>query len=211
MERRSFLTAAGLGLAAPFGLTLRDVMAMATESPDAWAAGFAAARAERAWLAGFEGVSADLPPATLTLDLRSGRAGQTATPHVAEFPKIDTRRTGLRHRALFCVANAASRPGADSPIGFDTLMRFDTESGHVQRYRFAQRALVEEHLFVPAGPNAPEGEGWLLGTVFDVEAGRTLLTVFDARNVSAGPVAVAARDGVVPMGFHGLFRPRVAA
>ncbi|MEQ6352294.1 carotenoid oxygenase family protein [Ralstonia pseudosolanacearum] len=147
----------------------------------------------------------------LTLDLRSGRAGQTATPYAAEFPKIDTRRTGLRHRALFCVANAVSRPGADSPIGFDTLMRFDTESGHVQRYRFAQRALVEEHLFVPAGPNAPEGEGWLLGTVFDVDAGRTLLTVFDARNVSAGPVAVAAREGVVPLGFHGLFRPRAAA
>ena len=70
MERRSFLTAAGLGLAAPFGLTPRDVMAMATESPDAWASGFAAARAERAWLAGFEGVSADLPPSALTVEGR---------------------------------------------------------------------------------------------------------------------------------------------
>lgn len=64
---------------------------------------------------------------------------------------------------------------------------------------------------MPARPDAPEDEGWLLGTVFDVEARRTLLTVFDARNVSAGPVAVAARDGVVPLGFHGLFRPRTAA
>ncbi len=91
----------------------------------------------------------------LTLDLRSGHTRQTVTPYAAEFPKIDTRRTGLRHRALFCVANAASRPSADSPIGFDTLMRFDTETGRVQRYRFPQRALVEEHLFVPARPNAP--------------------------------------------------------
>lgn len=70
MERRSFLTAAGLGLAASFGPTLREVMAMAAETPDAWAAGFAAARAEHAWLAGFEGVSADLPPSTLTVEGR---------------------------------------------------------------------------------------------------------------------------------------------
>jgi carotenoid cleavage dioxygenase len=143
----------------------------------------------------------------LRLNLRTGRAEQVATEHVAEFPKIDTRRTTLRHRALFCVAH--TRPAGDPHLlpGFDTLMRFDTESGKTAQYRFAQRVLVEEHVFVPASATAREGEGWLVGTVFDVDAGCTKLTAFDARDVAAGPVATAKLSGAAPLGLHGLFRP----
>jgi carotenoid cleavage dioxygenase len=86
-------------------------------------------------------------------------------------------------------------------------MRFDTESGKTAQYRFAQRVLVEEHVFVPASATAREGEGWLVGTVFDVDAGCTKLTAFDARDVAAGPVATAKLSGAAPLGLHGLFRP----
>ncbi|KMW46867.1 carotenoid oxygenase family protein [Ralstonia insidiosa] len=149
------------------------------------------------------------PGARLTqlhLNLRTGRAEQVITEHVAEFPKVDARRTALRHRALFTVAHTAPSGNAQALHGFDTVMRFDTDSGQVQQYRFGHRVMVEEHVFVPASANAREGEGWLIGTVFDVDAGCTKLTAFDARNVSAGPVAVASLNGVAPLGLHGLFR-----
>ena len=68
------------------------------------------------------------------------------------------------------------------------------------------RTLVEEHVFVPASASAREGEGWLIGTVFDVDAGCTRLTAFDAQHVAAGPVATASLNGVAPLGLHGLFR-----
>ena len=138
--------------------------------------------------------------------MRTGRAEQVITEHVAEFPKVDARRTALRHRALFTVAHTAPSGNAQALHGFDTVMRFDTDSGQVQQYRFGHRVMVEEHVFVPASANAREGEGWLIGTVFDVDAGCTKLTAFDARNVSAGPVAVASLNGVAPLGLHGLFR-----
>jgi carotenoid cleavage dioxygenase len=152
------------------------------------------------------------PGARLTqvqLNLRTGRAEQFSTEHVAEFPKIDTRRTAQRHHALFMVAHTApSSSSSSQPLnGFDTVMRVDTNSGQVQQYRFGHRTLVEEHVFVPASASAREGEGWLIGTVFDVDAGCTRLTAFDAQSVSAGPVAMASLNGVAPLGLHGLFRP----
>ena len=45
-----------------------------------------------------------------------------------------------------------------------------------------------------------------LRPAFDVDAGCTQLTAFDARNVSAGPGAMASLNGVAPLGLHGLFR-----
>jgi carotenoid cleavage dioxygenase len=147
--------------------------------------------------------------AQVRLNLSTGRAEQVSTGHVAEFPKIDTRRTAHRHRTLFMVAHTAPSTGANgpqAPHGFDTVMRFDTDSGGVQQYRFGRRTLVEEHVFVPASATAREGEGWLIGTVFDVDGGSTRLTAFDAQNVSAGPVAMASLNGVAPLGLHGLFR-----
>jgi all-trans-8'-apo-beta-carotenal 15,15'-oxygenase len=85
-------------------------------------------------------------------------------------------------------------------------MRVDTDSGQAEQYRFGHRTLVEEHVFVPASASAREGEGWLIGTVFDVDAGCTRLTAFDAQHVAAGPVATASLNGVAPLGLHGLFR-----
>ena len=143
------------------------------------------------------------------LNLRTGRATQFSTGHVAEFPKIDPRRTAQRHHALFMVAHTApwSSGTPQSLNAFDTVMRVDTDSGQVEQYRFGHRTLVEEHMFVPASASAREGEGWLIGTVFDVDAGCTRLTAFDAQQVAAGPVAMASLNGVAPLGLHGLFRP----
>ena len=151
------------------------------------------------------------PGARLTqvrLNLRTGRAEQFSTDHVAEFPKIDSRRTAQRHRALFMVAHTApsSDGGPQALHGFDTVMRVDIDSGQTEQYRFGHRTLVEEHVFVPASASAREGEGWLIGTVFDVDAGCTKLTAFDAQRVAAGPVATASLNGVAPLGLHGLFR-----
>ncbi|CAJ0770997.1 carotenoid oxygenase family protein [Ralstonia chuxiongensis] len=142
------------------------------------------------------------------LNLRTGRAEQFSTEHVAEFPKIDTRRTAQRHHALFMVAHTApaSSGSPQSLNGFDSVTRVDTDSGRVQQYRFGRRTLVEEHVFVPASASAREGQGWLIGTVFDVDAGCTRLTAFDAQQVAAGPVAMASLSGVAPLGLHGLFR-----
>ena len=52
---------------------------------------------------------------------------------------------------------------------------------------------------------AQEGAGWLIGTALDIARGRTLLSVFDARDLSAGPLACARLPYALPLGLHGKF------
>ena len=46
-------------------------------------------------------------------------------------------------------------------------------------------------MFVPAAKDAPEGQGYLLSTVYRAAENRSDLAIFDAQNVSDGPVACA--------------------
>ena len=64
---------------------------------------------------------------------------------------------------------------------------------------------------MPAHDDAPEGEGFLLATVYRGAERRSDLVVLDAMSVSSGPVAVARLDTRVPFGFHGNWHDRRAA
>jgi carotenoid cleavage dioxygenase-like enzyme len=131
-----------------------------------------------------------------TLDLGTGRATQTTLPFDAEFPRIDPRRTGLRHRRVVHATGAmAERPG------FTAVALTDVETGRSQRYSYGRQALVEEHVFVPDG----QGPGWLLGTALDFGQQKTLLSCFAADALAAGPVAQATLPYALPLGLHGAF------
>jgi carotenoid cleavage dioxygenase len=60
---------------------------------------------------------------------------------------------------------------------------------------------------VPAGPNAAEGEGWLLSLVYDATVGRVDLMIFDVEALDYGPRARVHLPDRVPFGFHGWFVP----
>jgi carotenoid cleavage dioxygenase-like enzyme len=146
------------------------------------------------------------PEPQLTLaefDLGSGRATQTVMPMAAEFPKIDPRRVGQRHRDLFAVTSA----GRPNPRGFNAVMRVDMARGHIDRFHYGDGMLAEEHLFVPRRGGSAEGDGYLLGTVFDPRRQVTVLSVFDAQHLADGPLARAALDRGLPLGLHGFFAP----
>ena len=49
------------------------------------------------------------------------------------------------------------------------------------------------------------GEGWLVGTGYDVRRQRSFLSVFDALRLSDGPIGRAWLPYWVPYGFHGRF------
>ena len=131
-----------------------------------------------------------------TLNLRTGRATQETLAVDAEFPRIDPRRVGLRHRGVV----HATQGMRDIP-GFGAIARTDVESGRSERFVFGAQAIVEEHVFVPDGA----GPGWILGTVLDVGRKRTLLSCFAAGDLAAGPVAQATLPYALPLGLHGVF------
>lgn len=131
-----------------------------------------------------------------SLDLGAGKATQVAWPVDAEFPRMDPRLVGLRHRHVF---HATQLLGA-TPL-WGAIARTDVESGTSQRYGYGGQSLVEEHLFVPDG----KCPGWVLGTVVDTVQKKTVLSCFAADALADGPVAQATLPYALPLGLHGSF------
>jgi carotenoid cleavage dioxygenase-like enzyme len=70
-------------------------------------------------------------------------------------------------------------------------------------YDLGRQYMIEEHLFVPKPGKSGERESWLIGTAINLRARTSEVWVFDAANVSDGPVAVWQADYSWPLGFHG--------
>lgn len=88
---------------------------------------------------------------------------------------------------------------------FDSVVRVDPEHGVRDRYHYGEGCMVEEHRFVAAPQARRPRQGWLLGTVLDYRRGRSGLSILDAEQLSAGPLAQAWLPHTVPLGFHGWF------
>jgi all-trans-8'-apo-beta-carotenal 15,15'-oxygenase len=131
-----------------------------------------------------------------TLNLSAGAATQKTLALEAEFPRIDPRRVGLRHRQVV----HATQIRRDVP-GFGAVARTDVETGRSQRFNYGAQAIVEEHVFVPDGSKP----GWVLGTVLDFGRQKTVLSCFAADHLGAGPVAQATLPYALPLGLHGAF------
>jgi len=126
-----------------------------------------------------------------------GRGTLSPTGIAAEFPRSDARRAGLPRR--YSIHTGLYRGG---PLARGIGV-FDWHSGRDMRFDFGDGQVVEEFLFVPAGP--AEAEGWLVGTTLNLDERATELHVFRADAVGAGPVATWRADAALPLGFHGTF------
>jgi len=125
----------------------------------------------------------------------------------AEFPRIDERFAGRRNRFGFYTCHATSRArGDDESVLYDSLARFDFETGERRMYTLPEGDVVSEPVFVPRHADAAEGDGWLLVVAWRAQAARSDLLVLDANDVAAGPLAIARLPHRVPFGFHGSWR-----
>ena len=124
---------------------------------------------------------------------------EDAAAGVAEFPRIDPRYTGQRHRAVFALA------GDDGGDGWPLrrVARLAPERGEVDTWAYPRYQVPEEHLFVPRGD--AEGDGWLIGPFLDIRRQATGLNVFEAARLSNGPLWQGILPYPVPLGLHGTF------
>lgn len=122
-----------------------------------------------------------------------------------EFPRIDERRFGQRHRYLFTVSVP---PDGDPQLaGATRIYNHDLEAGTHLVHDFGDGHLPGEFVFIPASPAAAEDEGWLIGLVIDVAAEATDLVILDARRFEDAPVATVRLPHRIPPGFHGNWFP----
>jgi carotenoid cleavage dioxygenase len=121
----------------------------------------------------------------------------------SEFPRVMPQVVGARHRRLALLGSAPSTGHAL----LDSVHLVDTDSGKADSYRFGAGWQVEEHVLVPRHGARRETDSYLVGAAQDVRAGVTVLTVFDAARVAAGPLALARLPYRAPHCFHGNFLP----
>ncbi|MHA6623535.1 carotenoid oxygenase family protein [Pseudonocardia sp. DLS-67] len=125
-----------------------------------------------------------------------------------EYPRIDDRFQMQPYRHGFLLytdpTHAAERTTRRSGQAFNTVGRFDMERGElVDSWHAGPRSAPMEPQFVPRGPDAPEGDGWLVLVVSRYAESRSDLVVLDAQDLAAGPVAVAKLTFRARAAFHG--------
>jgi all-trans-8'-apo-beta-carotenal 15,15'-oxygenase len=149
-----------------------------------------------------------------------------------EFPQIDSRFCGRRHRYSYATGiaevtrlvlhrrpsdacgvtgahSAASTVGAVvNPAGITT---FDHRTGSQSTYAVPGYGSVCEPTFVPRTPDAPEGDGWLITVEYLRAENRSRLVVLDAKSPERGPCYIGGFRHPLPIGLHGMFTPRVAS
>ncbi|WLI91476.1 carotenoid oxygenase family protein [Massilia sp. R2A-15] len=141
--------------------------------------------------------------AQITLDYASGKAHQARLFGNSEFPRVMPQVAARRHRKLAVLSSAAR----NREYVFDTVNLIDTDTGKADSYRFDAGWQAEEHVLVPRRHARSETDGYLVGVAQDTRRGETVMTVFDAAHVGAGPLALARLGYRTPVCFHGNFLP----
>lgn len=130
-----------------------------------------------------------------TIDLAADKVHQdTLDDREQEFPQVDPRVVGRRHRIGYTMS-AAHEDGMLS----DGILKHDLATGATTRFDAGPGRSPGEASFVPAG--AGEDDGYLVTFVYDAAADRSDLVVLDASSMDQ--VAAVHLPTRVPYGFHG--------
>lgn len=141
-----------------------------------------------------------------SIDRTSGRVTETQLDdRLADFPRVDDRRTGLRGRYGY-LTELREEAGVGAAIGSD-LYKYDLETGAVEVHATGPDHRLAEAVFAPAGPDADEDEGWVLVYAHDEAEGVTELRIIEAQDFTAEPVARVRLPQRVPYGAHGSWLP----
>ena len=139
--------------------------------------------------------------AQVTLNYASGQAAVARLMGPSEFPRVMPQVVAARHRKLALVSSSPH-----NALGIlDSVNLVDTASGKIDSFRFDQGWQVEEHVLVPRANPRSETDGYLVGVAQDTIRAQTVMTVFDAAHVGAGPLALARLPYRAPHCFHGNF------
>jgi carotenoid cleavage dioxygenase len=135
-----------------------------------------------------------------TVDLSAGKVIEERLDDAGqEFPRIDERLVGLKHRFGYTIGFG------DSDELSHRLLKHDLERGTSQVFSFGEDHAAEEFVFMPRNEEAEEDDGVLMGFVYDRTSDKSDLVFLDAASLER--IATAHLPARVPHGFHGNFVP----
>ena len=154
--------------------------------------------------------------ALLSMDLQETRmhrwrfnlkTGQTREEdlddEVTEFPMVNGRYKGRGNRYVF---NALMKPEWQV-VG---LKKYDWQTGQTQRWEAPAGCYVSETPFAPRDGSVAEDDGYLVTFITNLGTGKGECAVFDAREISRGPLCRIVLPHHIPMGAHAVWTPASA-
>jgi len=117
-----------------------------------------------------------------------------------QFPRPDDRMMTRATRHGYSNLNLHSVDGRAD--GMDGVIHFDTQTGEEDIYHFGDGAAVGELVFAPRIGSTDEVDGYAMTLVHRANSVTSELAIFEAKSISAGPIARVIIPFRVPSGFH---------
>ena len=143
-------------------------------------------------------------------NLKTGEVREHAIDDLnTEFPRVNPNYLGLKSRFSFnqFLPLVDETPGSITGHcqTFDALVKYDTETGARQRWDYGAGCYGNEAPFAPrlgATANDPEDDGYIVTFVTETGDWQSQCRVFDAKDISRGPIARIKIPQRIPTGFH---------
>ena len=126
-----------------------------------------------------------------------------------EFPTLNPAHVGKPYRYVYCGGSPSNT--LMSPI--QGLCKVDVIQGEIiQKWLPEPQCFVGEVSFVPrtsdnTDVNREEDDGYLIGYMMDGEKLSSSLVIFDAKDISKGPIKKCRLKAFIPHALHGTFVP----
>lgn len=121
-----------------------------------------------------------------------------------EFNKTNPLFGGIKSRYAYHQRIPLLEEGGHT-LRFTGLVKYDNDTGQNTQWAYGENVYGSEAVFAPrAGATAggPEDDGYVITLVTDANTWRSQCLVFDASDISQGPVARVQLPQRVPFGFH---------
>jgi carotenoid cleavage dioxygenase len=118
-----------------------------------------------------------------------------------EFGMINSLNAGRHYRYTYAMT---AEPGW---FLFNGMVRFDTLTGAKQTWRFPAGVFASESPVAPRPGATAEDDGYVLSFIMDMNTDSSECHIFDASDISAGPVARVLLPERISSGTHTVWAP----
>ena len=115
---------------------------------------------------------------------------------ISEFGMINPRVAGRPYQYTWA---ATAKPGW---FLFDGLLRLNVQTGERQEYKFPEGVYASESPMAPCGNPDNESDGYVLTFTTDMNNNKSECVIFDAQDISHGPVASVLLPQRICVGTH---------
>jgi carotenoid cleavage dioxygenase len=136
------------------------------------------------------------------MNLETGECKEeTLSDRIMEFPMINGQCAGRPYQFAY---NMTGEPGWFLFIG---IVKIDVQTGDEEHYAFEPGVFASETPMAPRSSPGAEDDGYLVTFTTDMVNDRSECLVFDAANLSDGPVARVALPERISSGTHACWAP----